>query len=84
MADIGGRQLGLGPPPIVMQNGIEFVSTAEAAKRLGIDARTISYHVQQGHIKPLRIPGIRGSGRRPPHYFRAADLLRLPLREGEQ
>lgn len=70
------KTTGYNAPPIVIQNGIEFVSTEEAANRLGVSLNTISYHTKQGHLKPFRIPGIRGSGRGA-YYFKADQVRGL-------
>lgn len=70
------RNSGYNVPAIVIQNGIEFVSAEEAANRLGVALATISYHTKRGHLKPFRIPGIRGAGRGA-YYFKADQVRGL-------
>lgn len=66
------------PPAVVMHNGMEFITTAEAAKRLDLSIRTIANYARQGRLKPYRIPGISTNGvGRPTFYFKADQVRGL-------
>jgi len=70
------QQIGKAPATI-MHNGMEFVSTIEAARRLDVDIRTIAHYARQGRLKPYRIPGIGNIGVRQPYYFKADEIRKL-------
>jgi hypothetical protein len=64
-------------PDTIMHNGIEFISTIEAAKRMNVDIRTVAQRAQRGLITPYRIPGIGTFGVRRPHYFKADEIRKF-------
>lgn len=53
-----------------MHNEPHYLTSAEAAERLGVDRSTLSRWVASGRIKPVwKMPGRRG-----PFLFRPADV----------
>jgi hypothetical protein len=66
-----------GAPATIMHNGMEFVSTVEAARRMDISLSTLVTRVQKGLLTPYRIPGIGTFGTRKPHYFKADEIRKF-------
>ena len=55
----------------------DLLTTAEAAKKLGISRRYLYYLIQRGDIGTIRLPGARGSGSKPEHRVEPAEIERF-------
>ena len=55
----------------------DLLTTAPAAKRLGISRRYLYYMIQRGLITTIRLPGARGDGSNPEHRVEPAEIERF-------
>lgn len=62
-----------------MNNDVEHLTGAEAARRLHIDRSTLSRWVAAGRISPvIKLPGIRG-----PFVFEVAEVERVKAKRSQ-